>query len=219
MLDLDLPLSSVLELTPRTAAGICEAVLDVESLVESLESGQPFTRKALCEYLGIGESTLSGWIKDGRIPRMAKNAIVLLKAQQMLAAEVRRLRVNDLFVVRAGDHYQVCELNEDDDGESVGRVLADNIGRIEDARLLASGRRALRVLQTIDDCGVFKYAHDVSDNQAFLDDVSFAERELDSHVLHTTNHAEWKTQFGRNSGRGLLDDLLADDSTPPEPKP
>ena len=212
MLNLSPPLSSALELQPSTAAEICDSALGVDQLVESLDAGQPFTRKTLCEYLGIGESTLSGWIKDGRVPRMAKNAIVLLMAQQLLADEVRRLRATDLYVVRSGDHFQVCELQEDDEGELVGRVLADHIATIEDARLLAGGRRALRVLKEVEHCGVFDYAYDMSENQAFLSGVEAAEQALDSHALFLSDHAKWLSKFGKKSRARSLDDLLESDA-------
>lgn len=199
MLDLNLPLSSVLELHPRKAAEFCETALEMDQLVDSLDSGRPFARKTLCEYLGIGESTLSGWIKDGRIPRMAKNAIVLLMAQQQLAAEVRRLRASDLYVVQSGDHFLVSELREDDDGELVGRVLADHIATIEDARLLASGRRALRVLQNVENSGVFDYVHDMSENEPFIAGVQAAEDQIESHRLYLTDYPSWQKQFGKQS--------------------
>lgn len=201
-----LSLSAALELTALTAAEICDQAVGAGQLEASLDAGIPFSRKSLCEFLGIGESTLSGWLKDGRVPRMAKNAIALLAAQKVLAAEVRRLSDKDLRIVRAGDHYQVCELAEDDDGEIDGRVIADRIASIQDARLLASGRRALRVLERAQDCGVFEYAYDMSENAPFLDGVRAAEAELESHALFVTDHAKWQTQFGKKARTRLLDD-------------
>jgi hypothetical protein len=216
MLDIDLPLSSAIELNPQTAARICEDAFDLEDLVESLDAGDPFTRKDLCEYLGIGESTLSGWIKEGRIPRMARNAIALLGIQQMLAAELRRLGADDLRVVRAGNHFQVCELLEDEEGELTGRVIADHIPTIEDARLLASGRRAMRLLRRVDDAGLVEYALEMSANQAFLRGVKEVEREITEHELFVTDHEKWRAEFGRKSSLVDLDDHLSDEQPPQE---
>jgi len=222
LLNLDLPV--VLAMDPRSAAAVCDRSLDIAELVGMVDEGVPFTRKALCEYLGIGESTLSGWIKDGRIPRMAKNAIVLLVAQQLLAGEVRSLRVqlnaavSDLKVVRSGTHYQVCELQENEEGEVVGRVIADQITTIEDARLLASGRRALRVLRDTQNSGVFDYAHQMSENQGFLNGVEALEEEIESHDLFLSDYPKWKAKFGKTARQHLLDDLLAD-STPSPKEP
>ncbi len=225
MLDLVLELSAILAIRPRSAAEICEQALDVTGLVTGLDDGDPFTRKGLCEYLGIGESTLSGWIKDGRIPRMAKNAIVLLAVQQELAAEVRRLQlqldaaITDLKVVRSGQHYQVCELQEDEEGEVIGRVIADQIATLEDARLLASGRRALRLLKHTEDSGIFEYVNEVCDNQAFLSDVEAAEEELEAHKLFLSDYPKWKAKFGKKARAHIFDDLIADGKPTEEDKP
>jgi hypothetical protein len=213
---LNLELSSVLSITSRTAAAFCDQSLDVAELVGMVDEGDPFTRKGLCEYLGIGESTLSGWIKDGRIPRMAKNACVLLVVQQMLADEVRRLQVqldaavSDLKVVRSGTHYQVCDLQEDEEGEIVGRVIADHITTLEDARLLASGRRALRVLKSAQSSGVFEYAREMSENQGFLSGVEALEEDIEAHDLFLSDYPRWKARFGKATRTRMLDDLLAD---------
>jgi hypothetical protein len=225
MLDSNLTLSSALELQPRTAAEICDSALEVDQLVESLDAGQPFTRKTLCEYLGIGESTLSGWIKDGRIPRMAKNALVLLEVQQLLTLQIRHLgtqldtATNDLRVARSGDSYQVCEYREDEDGEIVGRVIADRIATLEDARLLASGRRALRVLKKVEDSGVFEYVHDMSENERFIAGVQAAEDEVEAHQLSLTDYPRWQTKFGKKARENLLNDLLDYDKPSPEKQP
>lgn len=224
MPNIDLTLSAALELRPRTAAEICDDALDVEQLTDSLDAGQPFTRKTLCEYLGIGESTLSGWIKEGRIPRMAKNAIVLLEAQQLLAHRVRHLEAqldaaaNDLRVTRSGDSYQVCEYREDAEGEIVGRVIADRVATLEDARLLASGRRALRVLKKVEDSGVFDYVHDMSENEGLLDDVMAAEREVEAHELFLTDYSKWQAKFGKRAVQKRVDDFLADLKPKQDPK-
>ena len=213
MLGLSLPLSSALELKPRTAAEICDSALEVDQLVDSLDGGRPFTRKTLCEFLGIGESTLSGWIKDGRIPRMAKNAIVLLMTQQQLAAEVRRLRDDDLHVVRSGDHYQVCDLHEDEEGEFVGRVIADRIPTLEDARLLASGRRALRLMQGMESAveEVIEISNDCG-NRSAVQDFQSIQEQSEAHALFLTDYQQWKERFGKKTSAErlahMLDDLL-----------
>ena len=161
MLDIQLDTDAILDVNPQTAAEFCDKNLDVDKLVSCLETGDPFTRRGLCDFLDIGESTLSGWIKEGRVPRMAKNAIVLLAVQQRLARQLNVV-INYPKVIRRGEQFDVVELREDEEGEITGRVIATQIETIEDARLLASGRRALRVLQGIHDSGVFSYAQEMS---------------------------------------------------------
>lgn len=208
MLKKELDIDSLLELHPSNIAEFCDCYLDVASLVESLEAYNPFGRKGLCEYLGIGESTLSGWIKEGRVPQMAKNAFVLLEIQQRLSAEVQTLREeidesrNDLKVIRSGQHYQVCEFKEDEEGEVVGRVVADRIATIEDARLLASGRRAIRLIKECEPA--FRYVREMTENDVFLARVEEIERKCEAHELLITDYPGWKARFGKLS----LDEFL-----------
>jgi hypothetical protein len=187
-------------------AEFCDQYLDTSGLAESVEGWSPFGRKGLCEYLGIGESTLSGWFKEGRIPRMAKNAFVLLLAQQRLSEEIRGLRTElddaraqDLRVVGTGQHFQVCEFQEDEEGEIVGRVVADNIATLDDARLLASGHRALRLAREAAD--VFQYVYEQSTNDEFICQVKEIERHLEAHELFVTDHEGWRKRFGKKSSK------------------
>ena len=76
-------------LTVERTAEFCAGALDASTLFEELDFGPFSSRKTFCEYLGIGESTLTGWLKGERVPRMAKEAYVLLLAVQGLRAEVR----------------------------------------------------------------------------------------------------------------------------------
>ena len=48
-------------------------------LLDELEEHGPFApvRKRFCEFLSIGESTLTGWFKAVRVPRAAQVAYVL----------------------------------------------------------------------------------------------------------------------------------------------
>ncbi len=196
MLDIQLDTDAILDVNPQTAAEFCDKNLDVDKLVSCLETGDPFTRRGLCDFLDIGESTLSGWIKEGRVPRMAKNAIVLLAVQQRLARQLNVV-INYPKVIRRGEQFDVVELREDEEGEITGRVIATQIETIEDARLLASGRRALRVLQGIHDSGVFSYAQEMSENQSFLRGVNSAEKEIEALELFVGDHAAWKEKFGK----------------------
>ena len=225
MLNHDIDVDSILALRPSQVAEFCDRQLDAGTLVENLEGWSPFGRKGLCEYLGIGESTLSGWLKDGRIPQMAKNAFVLLLAHQRLAEEVRELRAKleearakDLKVVRSGQHYQVCEFEEDEEGEVIGRVVADQVATIEDARLLASGYRALRLAQ--ETAPAFQYVHEMSENAEFLEQVEEIERKLEAHELLITDYEGWKARFGKKTSaeraKQLLDDLLGEAVAPSE---
>ena len=87
-------------------------------------------RKEFCEILGIGESTLSGWLKGDRIPKMAKLVIGLLKARvldrEALEQEEKRveqLKIRDR-IVKDGDRYMIVEFASND---GIGRVVARDI--------------------------------------------------------------------------------------------
>lgn len=152
MLRKKLPVHSISRLEPHKFGEFCEAHLTAETLVRELEEAGPFVRggrKQFCEYLGIGESTLSGWLKEGRIPRQAKEAYVLL----LLVLELReRLAATgrfdgDLKIVKHGETYQICRFVEHEDGALSIEVIADGIDNAKDARLLASATPAMRILE------------------------------------------------------------------------
>lgn len=151
MLEDELDLDTLLELTPRSAGSFCERELDAERLEEELDDddGLFISRKEFCEFLSIGESTLTGWLKNDRIPRAAKHAYVLLCALRVMQREVRELRQGkrDLKIVKYGEHYQICKFSEDADGDVMGNVVADNIPNISTARQLAASWRTSRLLQ------------------------------------------------------------------------
>jgi len=215
MLQDDLDLDSILDVSPFQMAEFCDQHLDIRTLIHDIEERNPFDRKRLCEYLGIGESTLSGWLKEGRIPQMAKNAFVLLGAHRLLAREVRTLRAQldevrakDFKVVRIGEHFQVCEFEEDEEGEVVGRVVAERIGTIEDARMLASGHRALR--RARDTYPLFDYVDEMTENSEFRRLVKEIELKLDAHELFVTDHEKWKERFGKKSCAEAFSKLVAE---------
>jgi hypothetical protein len=144
-------LNAFLELKPRAAGKFCEAALDADTLVEELEEYGPFAplRKNFCEFLGIGESTLTGWLKSGRVPRTAKVAYVLLVGVNVLQAEVKRLRrdAHELKIIQDGGTFQVVRFDADETGVSIGKVVARDIPSAKTARVLAGSVKAFRMLQ------------------------------------------------------------------------
>jgi phage antirepressor YoqD-like protein len=85
-------LTEILELNASSTAEFCDGYFDATTLSEHIEREDPFSRKELCKYLGIGESTLTGWLKEDRIPLMAKQAMILPLAHRVLKGEVTRLK-------------------------------------------------------------------------------------------------------------------------------
>lgn len=133
--------SSLAEL-PQFASFLDEQ-MDATAVLSYLqEENSGFSgRKEFCEILGIGESTLSGWLKGDRIPKMAKLVIGLLKARvldrEALEQEEKRveqLKIRDR-IVKDGDRYMIVEFASND---GIGRVVARDIPDEASAKKLNS---------------------------------------------------------------------------------
>lgn len=148
----ELNLQEVMALQISEVGSYCERVLDLPTLMQDLIE---FTqgRKRFCEYLGIGESTLSGWLKEQRVPRMAKEAYVLLKALLLLQDELTRLNEqklrNDVVMVQEGDRFQLVRFKADNTGALMGTIIARDISDQDTARILAGSTKALDTLAEV----------------------------------------------------------------------
>jgi len=145
-------LAVLLELEPREIGDFCDGALNAEILVDELEHDGPFApfgRKSLCEFLGIGESTLTGWLKAERVPRAAKVAYVLLVGVIKLQSEIKRLSQEgqDPKILRDGEKFQLVRFETDETGVSVGKIVAREISDMKAARVLAGSLKAFRMLQ------------------------------------------------------------------------
>jgi len=148
-------LKAILELSPERIGEFCENALDADTLLQELEEDGPFAqlRGDFCEFLEIGESTLSGWLKTGRVPRAAKVAYVLLVGLGVLQAEVRRLRqdARELKIIRDGQTFQIVRFDTDEMGVSSLNIVARDIADAKTARVLAGSMKAFRMLQEVRD--------------------------------------------------------------------
>ena len=87
--------------------------------------GRGWQRK-LGAVLDVPETTVNGWFKSGRFPPLAKVAFGVLLS--------RHIRPHWNWIpVKNGGGYAVCDTRG-----PVGRIVADNITRLEDAMLLAA---------------------------------------------------------------------------------
>ena len=147
-------LAEILELGKGDVAEYCDSYLDADTLSNHLEEMEPFIgRKELCQYLGVGESTLTGWLKEDRIPLMAKEAFLLPLVIRGLRDEIRRMGAEGERprILKNGDIYQICRFEPDESGEAIGEVIADNITSLQNARLMLAGVEALHLLGKCDD--------------------------------------------------------------------
>lgn len=108
-------------------------------------------RKEFCELLGIGESTLSGWLKGDRIPKMAKLVVGLMKARRLDRDDISQMEQSlSLSKIREriildGDQYMIVEFSKD----NIGRIIARNIPDKESAEKLLSHHALLGLLDEI----------------------------------------------------------------------
>jgi DNA-binding transcriptional regulator YiaG len=116
-----------------------ELMADPKLLKSELQGDGPMSRKPFCEFMGIGESTLTGWLQSDRIPQPAAVAYVLLLAAQQLQDQVAKLekRQGEPRIIALAGKYAVVRFEESGDGESVGRIIASDIADLAEARKIA----------------------------------------------------------------------------------
>lgn len=191
-------LDTLLELEPRSVGEFCERVLDADMLIEELEEHGPFApvRKRFCEFLSIGESTLTGWFKAVRVPRAAQVAYVLLVGMQVLQSEIKRLRQEskEPKIVTDGDTYQLVRFETDDTGVTIGKIVARDIADLKTARVVASSVRAFRTLQ--ETRRVIHQMLERTENTAYIKEL----KDLDTRIVNDTLSAfdpdRWRDLFG-----------------------
>lgn len=174
----------------RTAGEYFDGLIDAEELLSHLEQGSPFNRREFCEFIGIGESTLSGWLKDRRIPRVAKVAFGLLLAYEQQRMEMARLQADQLLplVVDTDHGYQICKVERNEHGDLVGAVLAENIKTFNDAYRLASAERSIKLLKSADDA--VQYALEMTENEPFMASMETLREQTREHLLKSVNYAD-----------------------------
>lgn len=97
------------------------------------------TRRAFCEAVGIGESTLAGWLKERRLPPLARAVVGLLHLYHanLLATEAHEdYSKRDEVVVRDGDSFMIVDVSRG--LQQPGKIVARNIPDKETAFRLIS---------------------------------------------------------------------------------
>jgi len=135
----------------RAIGAYSDTAVDAEMLLQDLEEDWPFnqSRREYCEFVGVGESTLTGWLKHDRIPKSAKIAHVLLNATKVLVNELkhRDQLLGQPKVVFDGNTYQIVLFTTSSDGTEIGQILARDIGSHQAACVFAESLSAFRMLQ------------------------------------------------------------------------
>ena len=153
-------------------------------------------RQRFCEFLSIGESTLTGWFKAVRVPRAAQVAYVLLVGMQILQSEIKRLRQEskEPKIVNDGDTYQLVRFETDDTGVTIGKIMARDIADLKTARVVAGSVRAFRTLQ--ETRYVIHEMLERTENSAYIKEL----KDLDTRIIKDTLSAfdpdRWRDLFG-----------------------
>ena len=210
-LKIALSIESLLKQNNRTVGNFCEEALDASTLLEELEETGPFkySRKDFCEFIGIGESTLSGWLKEDRIPRMGKVAYVLLIAFNELKNEVGRLKQNaaDFKILKDGDVYHVVQFKDDGMGGEIGEYISKDLKESETARMFSKSNKAFGLLDEAREYLEY-YAESTSDSgmKNILEKLYL---EIKKEILFVKNPVELKAQIkSRNDLENVLDNAL-----------
>ena len=141
MIKEDIHVVELMELEPSSVAEYCEVMLTADRLHDDLLGDGPFSRRSVCDFLGIDESTLTRWLKKARVPRQAATAYVLFLALQAMQEEVRKhvAEAKKLQVIETNGKYALCKFGQGEDGAVLGQIIAENITDLGVARALAGG--------------------------------------------------------------------------------
>jgi transcriptional regulator with XRE-family HTH domain len=187
-------LNANLTLEPQQRAEWCVSLIDdADDLAEAIEADWAQGRRGYCEFLGVGESTLSGWLKEHRVPRYAKLAWGLERLAVALSEELIRVRreASDPQIVRVSDtHYQLCRFAADGDGVMIGQVIADHIPSFQDAAQMASVRPALRQLKRAKE--VVAEMLERTENPLYIAQLEAQQLEIVDLMLFAVKHERWR---------------------------
>lgn len=124
----------------KIATKLAEDVMaDPDLLKAELQGEGPLGRRDFCRFMGIGESTLTGWLQADRIPQTAAVAYVLLLMSQVLRADCRALedRGGEPRVIALGGRYAVVRFETGETEQELGQVIASDIPDLLSARRIA----------------------------------------------------------------------------------
>lgn len=106
-------------------------------------------RQDICKFLGIRESTLSGWIKEERVPRMAQVALLFLMSFEGLKRQTKiwRVKMTTTIPVQVGSSWGLMKMEESDNGAPKGVLIAEDISNFDQAVQLSKAPLAIRQLK------------------------------------------------------------------------
>ena len=134
---------------PREIAAISEEALDDETMAMLVDDY--FVRqKGFAEFLGVGESTVAGWVKNKQFPDYAKRATLAAycAGKHFDAAQAAQQDGKRPMVVKDGERYLIVKFDTDEAGVSLGRIIARDLPNEKTALVLSSSGRAWEFLRS-----------------------------------------------------------------------
>jgi transcriptional regulator with XRE-family HTH domain len=125
--------------TYSAIAEVANEALDGNAMIQVVRDEFP-NQKAFGEFLGVGESTVTGWMKNGSFPDYAKRATLAAFYSNKYRRQLKDARDDSTRskVVKDGDRYLVVRFRVDEAGVAIGEVLARDIPNKDTALALAS---------------------------------------------------------------------------------
>jgi hypothetical protein len=170
--------------TPEAIAALADT-LDGQAMA-GLIAGLFRFQKGFAGFLGVGESTVAGWMKAGQVPDHAKRAAVaaVFAGRHWQALTAAREAAVQPKPVRDGDRWLLVRFGTDAAGIETGEILARDIPTERDARLMAGSLRVWALLEEVRQTVLESYLerHDEDDSSADwardLDDAIGREKAL-----------------------------------------
>ena len=142
------PDSEVSGSTYASIAKIADEALDDETMARFLKDFFG-TQKRFGEYIGVGESTVAGWVKSGSFPDYAKRAALAAYYSTKYYRELLSTKrdADRPKVVKDDNTYLVVRFLKDDVGVAIGEILARDIPNEKAALIFAGALRAHELLE------------------------------------------------------------------------
>lgn len=190
----------------RTIVKIADTVLGAGMMMDFIDE-MFLTQKALGEYLGVGESTVAGWVKKRTFPDYAKRATLAAYYADKYFSQFKAAtrEASRPKVVKDGDRYMIVQFKTDEVGVAIGEVLARDIPTERAALIFAGGIRAFELLGRAED--VVDHAIETMDpehsewiqdlKQEITDDRlrTFAhDKALERHAQRVERERRWKEE-------------------------
>lgn len=166
-----------------------------DELWDILEKEGIYSQKDLAAYLGVAESTLSGWLKEDRMPQMALLACLLLEMKQLAREEIIRLE-NHLrrpHVIREESRFHIVVLDEHPGEWTYGRFLMKDLDNENEALRYA---RSFEMEELLSDCmDVIEDMLGRTENKIYKDYLLGLKYNIENVLLSLRNVKKWKGSF------------------------